>query len=218
MAPGDTPEALLGAPAWDRSHRSQCGLWWAHHDWVLVAFFSPGFVLLLEFFFFFGCMECGILVPWLGDQTHVPCSEPQDLTTGPQNSPVLLLESNPFLLKILVSCTSKIVHTWHHPSLPFWPHLIYSSPLLAHSAPAQGLPAMPLLSMGFLRQQYWVGCHFLRRDLPNTGIEPSSPVSPTLASGSLSLSHQESPKLEIEELPAHPLFPSLPQACPLHDT
>jgi len=34
-----------------------------------------------------------------------------------------------------------------------------------------------LLSMGFSRQEYWVGCHFLlQRDLLDSGIEPMSPV------------------------------------------
>ena len=34
-----------------------------------------------------------------------------------------------------------------------------------------------LLSMGFSRQEYWVGCHFLLQgDLPDSGIKPRSPA------------------------------------------
>jgi len=41
-----------------------------------------------------------------------------------------------------------------------------------------------LLSMVFLRQEYWSGLPFpLPKDLPNPGIEPVSPVSPALADG-----------------------------------
>ena len=37
------------------------------------------------------------------------------------------------------------------------------------------------LSMGFLRQEYWSGLPFPPpEDLPNPGIEPTSPVSPAL--------------------------------------
>ena len=46
---------------------------------------------------------------------------------------------------------------------------------LAHKAP---------LSMGFPRQEYWSGLSFPPLgDLPNPGIEPTSPVSPALAEG-----------------------------------
>ena len=38
------------------------------------------------------------------------------------------------------------------------------------------------LSMGFSQQEYWSGLPFPPPgDLPNPGIEPASPVSPTLA-------------------------------------
>ena len=38
------------------------------------------------------------------------------------------------------------------------------------------------LSMGFSRQEYWSGLPFpAPGDLPNPGIEPTSPVSPALA-------------------------------------
>ena len=37
------------------------------------------------------------------------------------------------------------------------------------------------LSMGFCRQEYWSGLPFLSLgDLPDPGIEPTSPVSPAL--------------------------------------
>ena len=49
----------------------------------------------------------------------------------------------------------------------------------------------PSLSMEFAGQEYWSGSPFPSpRDLPNTGIEPTSPA---LAGGSLPLSHQGSP-------------------------
>ena len=47
----------------------------------------------------------------------------------------------------------------------------------AHQAP---------LSMGFPRQEYWDGLLFpTPEDLPDAGIEPVSPVSPSLAGGFL---------------------------------
>ena len=43
---------------------------------------------------------------------------------------------------------------------------------VAHQAP---------LSMGFSRQEYWNGLPFpLPEDLPNLGVEPTSPVYPAL--------------------------------------
>ena len=46
------------------------------------------------------------------------------------------------------------------------------------------------LSMGFSRQEYWSGLPFPPPgDLPDPGIEPTSPVSPALQVGSL---HTES--------------------------
>ena len=42
------------------------------------------------------------------------------------------------------------------------------------------------LSMGFSRQEYWSGLPFPSPgDLPNPGIEPTSPVSPALHANSL---------------------------------
>ena len=51
-----------------------------------------------------------------------------------------------------------------------------------------------LLSIGLSRQEYWSGlpCPSLG-DLPDTGIEPVSPVAPALQADSLPLSHCESP-------------------------
>ena len=44
-----------------------------------------------------------------------------------------------------------------------------------------------LLSMGFFRQEYWSGLPFPPPgDLPDPGIEPTSPVSPALQVDSLS--------------------------------
>ena len=52
--------------------------------------------------------------------------------------------------------------------------------------------------MGFPRQEYWNGLSFPSpRDLPDTGIEHISPVSPGLQADSLLLSHQGSPILYI---------------------
>ena len=49
------------------------------------------------------------------------------------------------------------------------------------------------LSMRFPRQEYWSGLPFPPRDLPDPGIEPTSPVSPALTGQSLPLSHWGSP-------------------------
>ena len=57
---------------------------------------------------------------------------------------------------------------------------------IAHQAP---------LSMGFSRQEYYSGLPCPPAgNLPNPGIEPTSPVSPALQADSLPLSHQGSPK------------------------
>ena len=50
------------------------------------------------------------------------------------------------------------------------------------------------LSMGFSRQDYWSGLPFPPPgDVPDPGIESTSPASPTLQADSLPLSHQRSP-------------------------
>ena len=47
--------------------------------------------------------------------------------------------------------------------------------------------------MGFSKQEYWSGLPFpTPGDLPDSGIEPVSPVSPALQADSLPLSHWES--------------------------
>ena len=52
----------------------------------------------------------------------------------------------------------------------------------------RGLHCQVPLSMGLPRQEYWSGLTFLTPgDLPNPGIEPTSPVSPTLQMDSLQL-------------------------------
>ena len=57
---------------------------------------------------------------------------------------------------------------------------------VAHQAP---------LSMRFSRQEYWSGLPCPPPgDLPDPGIEPTSPVAPALQAVSLPLSHQGSPK------------------------
>ena len=55
---------------------------------------------------------------------------------------------------------------------------------VAHQAP---------LSMGFSRQEYWVGCHALLQGI-FTITEVASPATPALPACSLSLSHQGSRK------------------------
>ena len=48
--------------------------------------------------------------------------------------------------------------------------------------------------MGFSRQEYWSGLPCPPPgELPDPGIEPSSPVAPSLQADSLPLSHQGSP-------------------------
>ena len=57
-----------------------------------------------------------------------------------------------------------------------------------------------LLSMGSSRQKYWSGLPCPPpRDLPNTGIKPVSPASPSLQADSLPLSHWGSPQMTWTE-------------------
>ena len=52
------------------------------------------------------------------------------------------------------------------------------------------------LSMGFSRQEYWSGLPCPSPGhLPDSGIEPVSPVAPALQADSLPLSYQGSPLL-----------------------
>ena len=55
------------------------------------------------------------------------------------------------------------------------------------------------LSMGFPRQEYWSGLPFFSPgDLPDPGIDPTSPMSPALQTESLPLHYLGSP-LEFGE-------------------
>ena len=67
---------------------------------------------------------------------------------------------------------------------------------IAHQAPP---------SIGFYSQEYWsrLPCP-PPGDLPSSGIEPTSPVSPALQENSLLLSHQVSPKLTVTCSQKHP--------------
>ena len=50
------------------------------------------------------------------------------------------------------------------------------------------------LSMGFSRQEYWSGLSFPPpRDLPSSGIKPTSPVSPALQADSLPTERSRKP-------------------------
>ena len=70
-------------------------------------------------------------------------------------------------------------------SLQSCPTLCEPMYCIAHQAP---------LSMGFPRQEYWSGLPYPPpEDLPNTGMELKSSVSPALQADSLWLSHWESP-------------------------
>ena len=52
-----------------------------------------------------------------------------------------------------------------------------------------------------------MGCHFLlRENLPDPGIEPTSPVSPVLQADSLPMSHQRSPRHPLVKLITVPLW------------
>ena len=60
--------------------------------------------------------------------------------------------------------------------------------MVAKSCPTLGNPWTVVqqahLSMGFFRQEYWNGLPFpLTGDLPDRGMEPTSPASPALAGG-----------------------------------
>ena len=54
------------------------------------------------------------------------------------------------------------------------------------------------LSLGFSSQKYWSGLPSpLPRDLPDPGIEPTSPAAPALQTDSLVLSHGRSPQEHV---------------------
>ena len=67
------------------------------------------------------------------------------------------------------------------------------------------------LSMVFSRQEWWsrLPCP-PPGDLPKPGIEPMSPVTPTLQVNFLPLSHRGKPKGHIRRL-NHLIFPDIPQ-------
>ena len=56
---------------------------------------------------------------------------------------------------------------------------------------------MAPLSLGFPRQEYWSGLPCPPGDIPDPGLEPTSPSGPALQAGSLPLSHQGSPRTAI---------------------
>ena len=76
---------------------------------------------------------------------------------------------------------------------------------VAHQAP---------LSMGFSRQEYWCGLPCPPPgDLPNPGIEPESPMAPTLQADSLLLIHWGSPKMWYTAAAAAKSLQSCPTLC-----
>ena len=81
-------------------------------------------------------------------------------------------------------------HSWGAPGIPSvcvhaQLRLTLSPWTVAHQAP---------LSVGFFRQAYWSGLPFPPPgDLPDTGIEPTSPAAPTLAGRFFSTEPQELP-------------------------
>ena len=69
--------------------------------------------------------------------------------------------------------------------------LLQSCPTLCD---AMDCSLQTLLSMGFSSQEYWSGLPFPPAwDLPDSEIEPASPVAPALQVDSLLLSHWGSP-------------------------
>ena len=67
---------------------------------------------------------------------------------------------------------------------------LWDSWTAAHKAP---------LSMGFSRKEYWSGLPFPPPgDIPDSGIEPTSPMSPALQRDSLPLGHLRSPQDDLK--------------------
>ena len=85
------------------------------------------------------------------------------------------------------------------------------------------------VSMGFFRRKYWSGLPCPPpRDLPDPGIEATSPASPVLQTDSSLMSHQESPFLmmrlelyilarKIREVQCHLHHANIDGACCQHD-
>ena len=71
----------------------------------------------------------------------------------------------------------------------------------------------PSLSMRFYRQEYWSGLPFPSpENLPDSGIEPTSPMSPVLQADSL---HAEpSGKLECDSMEANCSHPFILKKIP----
>ena len=72
---------------------------------------------------------------------------------------------------------------------------MFSRSVVSNSLQPHGLqPTRILCPWGFSRQEYWSGLPCSSpEDLPNPGIEPTSPVAPVSQEGSLPLSHRGSP-------------------------
>ena len=76
--------------------------------------------------------------------------------------------------------------------------LLFSHQVVSNSETLRTVAHQAPLSMGFPRQEYCSGLPFTSPgDLPDPGIKPATPVSPVLAGGYFTLSHQGSPSLLI---------------------
>ena len=65
-------------------------------------------------------------------------------------------------------------------------HSVLSYEVMSDSATSKSVACHAPLSMGFPRREYWSGLPFPPPgNLPDPGIEPTSPVSPTLQVNSL---------------------------------
>ena len=119
---------------------------------------------------------CGILVPWPGIKPESSVAKAESLNHCTTRE---FPESR--FLTYLFSCVCVYAHVRLVVSDSLWPH---------------GLQPCQALSMEFPRQEYWSGLPFPPRgDLPDPGIQPVSPESPSLAGGFFTT-----------ELPGKPLF------------
>ena len=63
---------------------------------------------------------------------------------------------------------------------------VFSCSVMSDTVPLWTVAHQAPLSMGFFRQEHWSGLPFLPLgDLPDPGMEPTSPVSPALQTNSL---------------------------------
>ena len=86
----------------------------------------------------------------------------------------------------------------HSPTALYMPVWVLSSDSLW---PRWTVACWAPLSIGFFRQEHWSGLPFLSpRDLPDSGIEPTSPTSPTLAEGFSITLPPGKPALYIEQI------------------